>query len=1102
LFGKRLVASRLAVRHDLKTRTVHTIQETKLAPDFRANHLSIIQRHMQNIIQFLFCPVCWRGRLPATLMAVVSLCHAGAAQSTFTVTNTDDSGPGSLRWAITNADANPGTNTINFQISGDAPYTIALSSALPSVSNPWTIIDATTQTNYSGMPVVELNGASAGGSAAGLQLNSAFNTVKGLAINRFNSYGIVLSGASNVIQGNFIGTDTIGTIAQRNASFGIYVQSSGNQIGGITVKRKGGGTQPFSLGNLISGGNDTGIYIYGASGNVVQGNYIGLNAAGASALGNINSGIEIYGGSGNLVGGPGNARNFISGNGVSGVYLYGGGAGQNVISNNFIGTDNSGELAVSNADDGITVSGAPSNTISGNVISGNGANGVYLVGASGNTLAGNFIGTDVAGTLALGNHNRGVAFLAGSGNLVGPGNVISANVADGIVLTGGAVGNLVQGNVIGLSAAGTNALPNGFNGISIGGASSNIVGGAVSAARNLISGNTNNGIGIYSATDVQNTIIGNYIGTDITGTRAVPNTMVGVYVQGCSNVIGGVTTGSGNVISGNGQQGINLVGTNGNVTGNVVQGNWIGLDSTGTNSLGNGNTGVGISSAAANQIGGVTPGARNVISGNGNNGMVLSGTGTAGNVIQGNYIGTDQTGSLARGDRQNGILLQNVNSNLIGGSVSGAGNLISGNTADANGSGNNGIYLNGGSWNTVQGNRIGTDASGTVSLGNSWNAIYLLNANSNQIGGAVAGTGNLLSANGREGVQLTTSSWNIIQGNRIGTDASGTLGLGNLNAIYLLNANSNQIGGAVAGAGNLLSASGQEGIYLGSSSWDVIQGNFIGTRADGTNGLGNLYHNIDIDAGSTNNTIGGTAPGAGNHIAFAKTQNYSGVRVRNGSLNNLISGNSIFGNAELGIDLGTAGVTPNVDCESGVAANAANAGQNYPVLTNVYVGTATQIRGTLDSGAGKTYLLQFFSNPCGNALGYGDGRVFLGQTNLTLGAAMCSSNFTVTLPVSIPAGWVVTATATDPANNTSEFSAWIPVVIVPQVQPGAVNPISRQISLSWTNNGGSYVLQQTFSLNSPQQWTVITNTPALSNGFFVLPLPATNANAFYRLQAQ
>ena len=136
-------------------------------------------------------------------------------------------------------------------------------------------------------------------------------------------------------------------------------------------------------------------------------------------------------------------------------------------------------------------------------------------------------------------------------------------------------------------------------------------------------------------------------------------------------------------------------------------------------------------------------------------------------------------------------------------------------------------------------------------------------------------------------------------------------------------------------------------------------------------------------------------------------------------------------------------MTPNVDCETGQG-KAANAGQNYPVLTNVYSGAGTQIRGTLDSGTGKTYLLQFFSNPSGNALGYGEGRVFLGQTNLTLNAASCSSNFTVLLPVSVPAGWVVTATATDPSNNTSEFSAWISTVIVPKLLSSAVNPASRQ----------------------------------------------------------
>src|ERR1017187_10040262 len=663
---------------------------------------------MRGIIKFLFCPVCQGGWLPATLMVFAFLFHVGAAHGdTFTVTNMADSGLGSLRWAITNANANPGPDTINFHIIGTAPFTINLLSTLPAVTNPVTI-DATTQPEWanSGTPVVELNGASAGSSSVGLQLNSAFNTVVGLAINRFPSYGIVLSGASNVIHGNFIGTDTTGTLARGNGSFGIWVESSGNLIGGRKAIN----------GNVISGGNDTGIFIYNTSSNVVQGNYIGIRVNGAGALGNNVNGITIDESSGNLIGGPSGARNFISGNGVSGVFLNGAAAVQNLIQDNYIGTDVSGGLVAGNANDGITVSGAPSNTISGNVISGNGTNGVFLTGAgaSGNVVAANFIGTDVTGKAALGNYNAGVTISAGNANLIGASNVISGNLANGIFLTGGASGNLVQCNVIGLSAAGTNALPNGFNGISISGASSNTVGGAVSAARNLISGNAFNGIGILMVTDVLNTVVGNYIGTDVTGTKAVPNVLAGIRIQGCSNVIGGLSAGSGNVISGNGQEGIWLVGTSGSAVGNAVQGNFVGLDATGMNSLGNGNAGVAISDAAANQVGGVTAGARNVISGNGNNGMFLIGASAVGNVIQGNYIGSDKNGSVALGNVQDGIVLQNVSSNQIGGSASGAGNLISGNNANGNDSGNNGITIIGAAWNIIQGNRIGTDAGGAV----------------------------------------------------------------------------------------------------------------------------------------------------------------------------------------------------------------------------------------------------------------------------------------------------------------------------------------------------------------------------------------------------
>jgi len=1048
---------------------------------------------MFNKVKFVFKAngKCW---MP---LVCVWLCASWSRGAVYTVTTTADSGAGSFRQAILDADTDPGPNSIVFQISGTPPFTITPLTVLPALGNP-TTIDGTTQNGFTSAPVIELNGASAGATAAGLQLLSGFSTVRGLAINRFSLQGIVLSGPANVIQGNYLGTDVTGALARGNGSFGIWVESSGNLIGGTNSGN----------GNVISGGNDTGIYISNTSSNTVQGNLIGLTVAGASALGNTNNGVVIDGGGGNLIGGTNSgARNVISGNGQSGVYLYGSGATGNRVQGNYIGVGISGSMVVSNANDGITLNGAPGNTIGSaasgggnvisgngfsgvamdtggasnnivlgnfigtgatgmtalgnqnagvtisaaagnqvggtnsgarNVISGNGQSGVYLYGsgatgnciqgnyiglgisgsivvsnandgitingvpgntigggnvisgngfsgvaidaggASNNLVLGNFIGTDTAGKTALGNQNAGVTISAGAGNQIGgtnsgAGNVISGNKQDGIFLTVGAAGNLIEGNLIGLSAAGTNAIPNGFNGISLSGAVSNIIGGVVPAARNLISGNTFNGVGILAVTDTLNTICGNYIGTDVTGKKAVANVLAGVRVQGCSNVIGGVTAGSGNLISGNGQQGVWLVGLDGNVTGNAIQGNLIGLDGTGISSLPNGNAGVGISSAAGNHIGGTASGARNVISANDDAGIVFIGAGTTGNQVQGNYIGTDATGALGRGNRFEGIYMQGSLTNSIGGNAAGAGNLISGNNT--------------------------------------------------------------------------------------------------------------------------------RGLWLTNASWNVIQGNFIGTQADGTNALGNAAHGIDLDVNATNNTVGGAAAGAGNRIAFAQT-NYAGVRVRTGALNNLISGNAIFNNGALGIDLGNNGVNTSVDCENGVAANAANKGQNYPVLTNVYSGTATQIRGTLDSGAGKTYLLQFFSSPAGDPSGYGEGQVFLGQTNLTLGATMCSSNFTVLLPVSVPAGWVITATATDSANNTSEFSAWTNVVVVPQVLTSAVNPASRQFSISWTNNGGSYVLQQTHNLSPPAQWSVAGGAPWLMNGFFVETMPATNSSTFYRLIAQ
>ncbi len=221
-----------------------------------------------------------------------------------------------------------------------------------------------------------------------------------------------------------------------------------------------------------------------------------------------------------------------------------------------------------------------------------------------------------------------------------------------------------------MTATGTNALPNGYNGISLSSAVLNLIGGSVSGARNVISGNTYNGVEIYLLTDAANTISGNYIGTDITGAKAVANSSAGVFMQGCSNIVGGVTAGSGNVISGNIQgHGVLLYGNNVKVTGNIIQGNIIGLDATGANGLGNGDAGMGIYSAANNQIGGTTAGARNIISANHGGGIYRDRAGSTNNVVQGNYIGTDKTGMSGRGNAGTGHLSCSQPANWIGGSA-------------------------------------------------------------------------------------------------------------------------------------------------------------------------------------------------------------------------------------------------------------------------------------------------------------------------------------------------------------------------------------------------------------------------------------------------
>jgi parallel beta-helix repeat protein len=905
-----------------------------------------------------------------TLAAVAAL--EGAA-ATLTVTNVNDSGAGSLRQAILDANAANGLDTIVFQIPGAGVHTIAPANALPSITDP-VVMDGTTQPGFAGTPLIELKGANAGLSTDGLRLSAGNSTIRGLAINRFGGAGIHVQvpGGTNRIEGNFIGTDPTGTLSLGNGqsplqSGGVWIDtSSGNWIGGPYPTNR----------NLISGNSGSGLYLQNCSGNTVQGNLIGTSVSGAAALGNSSSGISLYNAAGNQVGGTSAAaRNIISGNGGSGVSLLGLGTADNLVQGNYVGTDTSGSLAIPNAGDGVTVSAAPANTIggtsagAGNLLSGNSQGGVGLkiARADSNLVQGNFIGTDASGRLALANKLSGITVFGGNSNLIGgtvaaARNVISANKLSGVYITTNSVGNFVQGNLIGVDVTGTNALGNVVNGISIDSASSSTVGGTIAGARNIISGNTNYGIEIFNAAATANSIQGNYIGPALTGLSALRNKLSGLHILSPGNTIGGILGGAGNLISGNGHDGIFLDGSS--AANNVVQGNLIGTTASGTTGLGNGRAGVGVSGAPGNTIGGTT-----------------------------------------------------------------------------------------------------------------------------------AGAGNLLSANGDAGIYLITSgaTGNLIQGNTIGTDVAGTLALANFyEGIYAERAPSNTIGGAVPGAGNLISGNRTRGIWLTNASWNVIQGNSIGTKADGITGLGNTYHGVECEAGACNNMIGGNG-GAGNRIAFAQTV-YAGVRIRIGSTNNAILGNAIFSNGALGIDLGTVGVTANDACDADTGANMQ---QNFPLLAQAVSGNGTGIRGTINSKAANTFLLQFFANPICDSSGNGEGQVYLGQKSVVT-SNDCIASFVAAFPGSVPVGYAITATATDSANNTSEFSACVPVSLVPTLK--IVPATNQQVNIAWTNTVTGFVLTQTDSLSPPIQWTTVTNSPVVANGQFVVTLSAATGTRFFALR--
>lgn len=574
-------------------------------------------------------------------------------------------GPCTLRAAIQQANASAGADVITFAI-GSGLVTISPTSFLPILTGPVTI-DGTSQPGFAGNPIVEIDGVSAG-SANGLTVDGGTSTIRGLALNRFNLRGIEVRSGSNFIEGNYTGINVAGTAARSNLGDGILITNTANNVvGGLVAAAR----------NVASGNAGNGIQILGASAmnNQVRGNHVGTNPAGTSALGNgvgspcsggaPGSGVVSNDAPNNTIGGTvPQARNLISGNLCDGLTISGPGSGGNLIQGNYIGTNAAGTGAVPNAVNagggGVRIV-APNTTLggtgagAGNVISGNIEDGVEIPrpDMTGNVVRGNLIGTDVTGTLDLGNEIAGVLIPLSPGATVGgttaaARNIISGN-GFGIVIFVGATNILVQGNYIGVQADGQGPIANESDGIFILDAPGNTIGGIAgitpgmatcTGACNAITGNDGNGILISGPDSSGNTIQGNFVGPAATGLfGGTDNMLDGVAIDGApDNTIGGTTPAEGNFITFNERYNVSLSGSG--ATGNKIQGNTIGVVGA-SGFQATGLRAISISSGASdNEIGGSASGAGNQIELKTVGLVVESGTG---NEILGNSFKGDPT---------------------------------------------------------------------------------------------------------------------------------------------------------------------------------------------------------------------------------------------------------------------------------------------------------------------------------------------------------------------------------------------------------------------------------------------------------------------------
>lgn len=630
----------------------------------------------------------------------------------------------SMRAAIEEANANSGADTILLEAQV-TPFRLRLGELL--------LIDDSTVLRGIGLPV--LDGVNNPRSTDIIRIVGSHCRISGFLIQRARRHGIVIEADSNHIGGSSMAERNVFVacgIDDDTTAFAVVISgASGNvishnvvgmrpdgltahaNVNGIGLTRSAQGNL-VGPGNVISGNRHSGLVLANCHNNMVGGNIIGPDLSGVLGPGNGSDGIHIVDGStANRIGGYTlAARNLISANGRHGIHLSGHQTSGNLLVGNLIGLDKGGFILFGNAEAGVCIDSAASQNLIGdgqpggtNVISGNYGDGIRIIGPGcvGNSIKGNFIGLDTSGYSGATNgqySGHGIYIADGASQTVIGGadslnrNVISGN-RESAIFFDHAHHNSVKGNFIGISLLSQSSQPNGAGIVLRHGSSQNIIGGINPGEGNVISGNRaapfplGAGVAMYDPGTNSNLVVGNMIGTDDLGSRALRNGTAGVVIGDGArhNIIGGPSPAERNIISGNGSEsslvtvgrGVHIFGQG--TDSNRVAGNYIGAGIDTSIAILNLGNGVGIYAGARhNIIGGDSPEYGNFITANAMHGIYLADSATLGNIVRHNRIReNDSLGIAIRRDAQAGILppiLTLVSPEVIYGEMASPGALV------------------------------------------------------------------------------------------------------------------------------------------------------------------------------------------------------------------------------------------------------------------------------------------------------------------------------------------------------------------------------------------------------------------------------------------